>query len=287
MIRIFTDNKGLRSGWRFLLYALAVFLLVWVSQIVLRALLGHRTPVETPIRLIASEIVLLVAAMLPAWVASRLEERRWRTYGLPLQPEGALFATGLFAGFAAISLLMLLIHLFHGVYLGNVVLHGTALLRYALVWGVRSCWSASPKNSSSAAIRSTPWRRESVSGQPQFCFRRSSALSIYETLAKTGSALWVRSPSRWFSLSACGAQAASGSRSACTHLWDWAESFFYGVPDSGYKAAGTLFTPRFAGSKWITGGSVGPEGSVLAFVIVIAMALTIHLLYPKRQWRAD
>ncbi len=136
MIRIFTDNKGLRSGWRFLLYALAVFLLVWVSQIVLRALLGHRTPVETPIRLIASEIVLLVAAMLPAWVASRLEERPWRTYGLPLRPEGALFATGLFAGFAAISLLMLLIHLFHGVYLGNVVLHGTALLRYALVWGV-------------------------------------------------------------------------------------------------------------------------------------------------------
>ena len=44
---------------------------------------------------------------------------------------------------------------------------------------------------------------------------------------------------------------------------------------------------RFAGSKWITGGSVGPEGSVLAFVIVIAMALTIHFLYPKRQWRAD
>ena len=84
--------------------------------------------------------------------------------------------------------------------------------------------------------------------------------------------LW-RSGSLWF---AVGLHAS----------WDWAESFFYGVPDSGYKAAGTLFTPRFAGSKWITGGSVGPEGSVLAFVIVVAMALTIHLLYPKRQWQS-
>ena len=69
--------------------------------------------------------------------------------------------------------------------------------------------------------------------------------------------------------------------------WDWGESFFYGVPDSGQKAVGTLFNPHFQGSKWITGGSVGPEGSVLVFVVIALLFLAIHLLYPKRQWQAE
>ncbi|MGH9520586.1 MAG: lysostaphin resistance A-like protein, partial [Terriglobales bacterium] len=66
---------------------------------------------------------------------------------------------------------------------------------------------------------------------------------------------WRRSGSLWF---------AVGLHSS----WDYCESFVFGVPDSGAVSAGRLLSPRFHGSRWITGGSVGPEGSVWVLVII-------------------
>jgi len=43
--------------------------------------------------------------------------------------------------------------------------------------------------------------------------------------------------------------------------WNWGETFFYGVPESGFPPKGHLFNPTFAGPVWLTGGSAGPEGS--------------------------
>jgi hypothetical protein len=61
--------------------------------------------------------------------------------------------------------------------------------------------------------------------------------------------------------------------------WDWAETFLYGVPNSGQVAPGHLFSPRFHGSRWLTGGSVGPEGSVLAVVVVALMFVAFHFRF--------
>ena len=58
--------------------------------------------------------------------------------------------------------------------------------------------------------------------------------------------------------------------------WDWAETFFYGVPDSGVVAPGHLLNPTFHGSKWLTGGSVGPEGSELVFAILVLCWIIVH-----------
>lgn len=44
--------------------------------------------------------------------------------------------------------------------------------------------------------------------------------------------------------------------------WDFAETFIFGVPDSGVASAGLLLTAQFHGPAWLTGGSAGPDGSV-------------------------
>src|SRR5208282_2613554 len=36
--------------------------------------------------------------------------------------------------------------------------------------------------------------------------------------------------------------------------WDWGQTFFYGVPDSGLSAPGHLFNATLAGPWWLTGG---------------------------------
>src|SRR5581483_6729785 len=50
--------------------------------------------------------------------------------------------------------------------------------------------------------------------------------------------------------------------------WDWGETYFYSVPDSGQVFPGHLLNSSFHGPRWLSGGSVGPEGSVLLFFVI-------------------
>jgi hypothetical protein len=63
--------------------------------------------------------------------------------------------------------------------------------------------------------------------------------------------------------------------------WDWAETFFYGTPDSGLLAVGRFLNSSVHGPNWLTGGSAGPEGSVFAILILFFCALLIHFRFPK------
>jgi hypothetical protein len=61
--------------------------------------------------------------------------------------------------------------------------------------------------------------------------------------------------------------------------WDWGETFFYSVPNSGTMAPGHLLNSWFEGPKWLTGGSVGPEASIFVFIVMALMALLFHFMY--------
>jgi uncharacterized protein len=69
-------------------------------------------------------------------------------------------------------------------------------------------------------------------------------------------ALW-RTGALWFSIG--------------IHLgWDWGQSFFYGVPDSGLVTKGHLFEGQSHGAAWLSGGATGPEGSLFALLVELA-----------------
>jgi membrane protease YdiL (CAAX protease family) len=63
--------------------------------------------------------------------------------------------------------------------------------------------------------------------------------------------------------------------------WDWGESYLYSVPDSGGISPGHLLHSSFHGSPWITGGSVGPEGSVLVFAVIALTWAAFDWVYPE------
>jgi len=54
--------------------------------------------------------------------------------------------------------------------------------------------------------------------------------------------------------------------------WDYAQSFLFGVADSGTVSHGALMHPHIAGPTWLSGGSVGPEGSVLFLLQTLGLA---------------
>jgi CAAX protease family protein len=59
------------------------------------------------------------------------------------------------------------------------------------------------------------------------------------------------------------------------------------VPNSGMSAPGHLLSPSFQGSRWLTGGSVGPEGSVLLFVLIAILWVVFDRMYPAKTSTGD
>ena len=51
---------------------------------------------------------------------------------------------------------------------------------------------------------------------------------------------------------------------------------------ASYSATGHLLESRFAGSAWLTGGSAGPEGSLLAFPVFLVVLALLWLAYRRK-----
>jgi len=68
--------------------------------------------------------------------------------------------------------------------------------------------------------------------------------------------------------------------------WDFAESFVFGVPNSGITFPGGLLRASFQGPAWLTGGTAGPEGSVLTFLVLGAAIILCRSAFRSRRRRS-
>ena len=68
--------------------------------------------------------------------------------------------------------------------------------------------------------------------------------------------------------------------------WDWGETYLYSVPNSGMKSPGHLLGSSLQGSPWLTGGSIGPEGSIFLFVVLAIMWMVFARVYPAAKYPA-
>jgi hypothetical protein len=69
----------------------------------------------------------------------------------------------------------------------------------------------------------------------------------------------------------------------CHAAWDWAETYFYGTADSGFVAKGHYLTTTIAGPTLWSGGTDGPEGSILVLGVILLMLLVLLALYGRRR----
>jgi hypothetical protein len=67
----------------------------------------------------------------------------------------------------------------------------------------------------------------------------------------------------------------------CHAAWDWAETYFYGTADSGLVAKGHLLSSSPAGNPLWSGGTDGPEGSLLIIPIVLLILALLLLVYRR------
>jgi uncharacterized protein len=73
----------------------------------------------------------------------------------------------------------------------------------------------------------------------------------------------------------------------CHAAWDWAETYFYGTADSGLTAKGHFLTTTPAGNPLWSGGTDGPEGSLLVLPVTTLLLVLLLVLYGRKQRAAE
>lgn len=302
---VFLGPEGLRAPWRLLIYYVLYRVLIYVAGM----LLGLTNPTGAA-RLwfyVSAECASLLAAVIPALVMARLEGRPFGQYGLPGRAAfSKLFWVGALWGIVAITALLMFMHEAHVFDFGHLVLHGARLLKFAAFWGLFFLL---------------------VGFYEEFYFRGYTLFTLASALKFLDSFREPKSPQRnpdtlnfWIAavlLSAyfgsvhldntgenpIGALAAAliGLFFCLTlrrtgNLWfavgfhtsfDWGETYLYSVPNSGTTSPGHLLNSSLHGPSWLTGGSVGPEGSVLVFVMIALLWIVFDRLYPEVKYQVS
>lgn len=235
----------------------------------------------------AGASLLAFCSIAPALFISRVEDTPFAAYGLPFKKGiAAQFWFGVVWGILAITLLLVVMRCLGVFYFGTPVLHGLRALKFAAFWGVLFLI---------------------VGFHEDFLFRGYTQFALSQGIGfwpsavllslifgslhlENGGESWIgaagasvfglflaftvrRTGTLWFAI---GMHAA----------WDWGETFLYAVPDSGIVEPGHFLRSSFHGSHWLTGGSVGPEGSVLVFVLIAVMWVVFGRIFPSKKVEA-
>jgi len=280
--------KGLRAVWRIVLFILLVFALNQGLRLIkpLTRFI-HSVSVKnelTPLSVLLSEGLSVVLVLAAAAIMTLIDKRTFADYGLPWnQAFGKRFWQGLPIGFGMLSILLGSIWALHGFSLDGLAVSGAAAAKYGLIWAVafffvgvfedftfRGYLQAALGDGigfwPAAILLALLFGGAHLSNSGEAIFGAVMAASFGLVSAFS---LW-RTGNLWLSF-------------AMHASWDWGETYFYGTPDSGMTATGHLFNASFHGAKWLTGGTVGPEGSWLVFPTLVLWALAIHFLIPAKR----
>jgi len=288
---IFLGRKGLRPGWRFLIYLIVFFALLEAISFAARLLFGPHAHGTPPLwALLVGELASFAAALIPAYLFARYENRPVGAYGLPLRGAfGRQFWTGVVWGISAISLLLLVLHGIHVFYFGGLAEHGLQIVKFGGFYAV--VFVAVGLFEEFITRGYTQFTLAQATGFWPAAFLLSFAFGALhfpqEHALGDAWVAWAGAlAAAWIALFFCFTLRRTGALWFAVGMhasWDWGESFLYSVPDSGTLAPGHLLRSSFQGKSWLTGGPVGPEGSVLVFLVIAFVWLVFDRVYPARK----
>jgi membrane protease YdiL (CAAX protease family) len=279
---VFVGPDGIYSLPRLLLYLAMAWCVFQVEVWLLASVGSHLRPSWWQM---VVETAMMLAAIVPGFIMARIECRPFSDFGLPARHAfGGNFWVGALWGIGSLSVLMLTLRVAGAFEFGTLALHGVRIGKFAAYYAVLflitgffedfllrgySQWVlARGINFWPAAVfLSFAFGSIHVRNQGETTTGLVAAgcigFFLCLTLRRTGNLWW-----------------AVGFHMA----WDWGESYFYSVPDSGTLLPGHLLNSSFHGPDWLTGGSVGPEGSYLVFVVIAALWFAFDRVYPQVKY---
>lgn len=284
---IFVGRKGLRAGWRLLIFL--VLLGIPVGGLLIASHGQIRPPKEmaiTPFLIGVNDAILLLIVGVATWIMGRIEHRKFGEYGLPMrQALRKDFWFGSVLGFAAISGTLLTMFLLHGFRITGLAVHGRTILFSLGGWGI-------------AYLLSGLFEEFAFRGYVQYTLASgigfwpaalvlSGLFGIGHLIADANENVVGSVTVVMFGLLLCLFLRRTGNLWCAVGFhaaYDWGQ-MLYGVPDSGIVPYHNLLNAAFHGPHWLTGGAVGPEASVLTPIALLVVALIFSRYYPENRYQ--
>jgi uncharacterized protein len=302
--QVFIGKDGLRAGWSLVIFIAILAAMFFCVNVIGRKLYPPppRTAVPqelSPLFAVFAELLPFLIVLLVTWIMSKIERRPIGTYGLGGERKLPLFFAGLVWGFAFLSLLILILWGTGLLVFDHRLLSGGDMVRYGAIWLLGFLMvGLMEEYLTRGYLQFTLTRGLAGLYQSIFKTRHSEALGFWTSalifsilfglghrgnpgespigLLSAGSAGLVFCFSLWRTRSLWWAVGFHTS-------WDWAQSFLYGVPDSGLMVQHHLLATHPVGKPILSGGTTGPEGSiyVVAVLALIALIIVLTLSRPK------
>jgi len=279
---LFVGRAGLRAGWGLLIFTLLMSGCVF-AVLHFFPQLGNAPRVVTPGPALFREASIALLVLGITWLMARIEHRPMVSYGLSGPRPVHNFAMGLAWGVALFSLLIGLLVASGHLSFDGTALRGGAILGYGLAWMLVFFLVALAEEMLFRGYLQSTLARGIGFWPAAICLsvsfglihlRSESEVFLGITMAAMGGMVFSLclklSGSLWWGI---GFHAA----------WDWAESFLFGTPDSGYLSQGHWLSSRPIGDVHWSGGSAGPEGSVLMIPVLLATSWVIAQTLRKRS----
>ena len=308
----FFGPEGLRPGWGLFLFV-AIFAGM-VQAGIYGAIRVHALPhpsvhtagsapkPERPQVMLVVEGLMAFSALAATWVMGKVERRRMGSYGFAGLGIAGLFPKGFIWGLGFLALLVGALWKAGLLVFDGRLLFGGEAFKFAAIWLVGFVLVGMAEESIlrgyvqvtlgrglgslyQLLFSSTPTERAKTVGFwtaavfLSFLFGAGHGSNPGESPIGLLSAgliglvfcltLW-RTGSLWWAI---GFHAA----------WDWAQSFVFGVADSGTMVQGHLLGTHPVGKVLWSGGATGPEGSGFVLVVILLIVTVVIWTLPKRR----
>jgi uncharacterized protein len=290
---IFIGPNGLRAGWRLLLYAVMVVALLAAFTIIrnggvqgFRDKYAHHDQVTiTPALMAWSTGMAFVLVCIATFVMSRIERRKFSTYGLSArQAFGKDFWTGCLWGFGMLCATLLVMFLLHGFRITGLGLHGSAILPPLFGWAIAFVFAGLFEEfflrgyaQYTLASGIGFWPAAVVFS---FMFGFLHSFNTHENLAGLIGAGMFGIPLCMLVQRTGTVWAAVGFHAA----YDWGQTFLFGVPDSGIVPYHSLFHSTTSGPQWLSGGIVGPEANIFTPIALLLVTALFAWRHPEHRY---
>lgn len=289
----FVGPNGLRAGWRLLIYGVLVVSLLAAFLIIrnggvqgFREARAHSSEVTvTPFLMGYSTGMAFLLVCIATFVMSRIEGRKFSVYGLSArQILGKDFWTGCLWGFMAISSTLLVMFLVGGFRINGLALHGAAIISALLAWAVACIFTGLFEEfflrgyaQFTLASGIGFWPAALVFS---FVFGFGHSFNSHETLIGSITAGLFGIPLCMLVRRTGTVWCAVGFHAA----YDWGQTFFYGVPDSGIIPYHPLLHSTTSGPQWLSGGIVGPEASIFTPIALLIVTVAFAWRHPENRY---
>lgn len=290
MRKIFFNSRGLRAGWRLLIFVgIFVGLGFLANWIVPRIVHLKQRSFLDPVGTISDELQALIQVLVATWIMACIERRRFLNYGIPVRNAfGGDFWVGLAWGLASTSLLVGLIAAFGGYRILGLAIHGGTLWYFVGLWIVANLLIGFAEE-----LQFRAYLLATLADGIGFW-----AAAILLSIGFGALHYFLKPHERWedfastglLGLFTCLTLRRTGSLAFAIGFhaaFDLANLFVWSGQNAGEYAVGHLLETSWQGPQWLTGGMLGPEASWMVFVVIAVMFGIFNRRYRQKKFPAE